>query len=105
MWHDVMLTLLNPATMDNRLDGYYGVGCFWLNFVCADLYFRGTMEEFEASFLGPVRKALNITTIQGKGGTGEAFMYISGEYQSYYDYASTDCKAAKNNTAEYYICN
>ena len=31
MWHEAMLGVLNPATMDSRLDGYYGVGCFWGN--------------------------------------------------------------------------
>ena len=24
LWHDLMLDTLNPAIMDNRLDGYYG---------------------------------------------------------------------------------
>ena len=52
-----MLGVLNPATMDERLDGYMSPGCFWQGtYICADLYFRGTMEEFEEAFLAPLAR-------------------------------------------------
>ena len=37
---------------------------------CADLYFRGTMEEFETAILADLRTALGITNVQGSAGTG-----------------------------------
>jgi len=72
--------------------------------MCGDLYFRGNMSDFETSFLAPLRKALNITDVQGNAGAGEAFSYIAAEYDSYYDYASRDCTNAKNNSAEAFVC-
>lgn len=106
LWHNAMLNLLNPATMDKRLDGYYGVGCFWLEYMCADLYFRGTMNEFEEAFLAPLRTALNISDagIQGNAGVGEAFFYYAGNFSSYYDYAGQDCASPAPGSAEEYIC-
>jgi hypothetical protein len=106
MWHDVMLNLMNPATMDHRLDGYYGIGCGWGGgFMCADLYFRGTMAEFEQAFAAPLRAALNMTDEQGNASSGAAFAYLAAEYSSYYSYASQDCIAAQPGSPQYYICN
>lgn len=105
MWHDLMLGLLNPVTMDERLDGYYGVGCAWGGgFMCADLYFQGTMAEFEEAFAAPLQKALGLTDLQGNASSGPAFAYLAAEYASYYDYASQDCIHAQAGTPEYYVC-
>jgi len=105
-WHEVLLGLLNPATMDKRLDGYYGLGCAWGGgFMCADLYFQGTMAEFEDAFLAPLRKAFGMVDKQGNAASGADFVYIAKEYKSYYDYAGTDCANAQPGTPQYYICN
>lgn len=106
-WHDVLLNELNPATMDNRLDGYYGIGCAWGGgFMCADLYFRGSMAEFETAFLVPLRAALELTDVQENNvASGDAFAYAAKEYASYYTYASQDCISAQEGTPEHYVCN
>jgi len=106
MWHDVMLNLMNPATMDHRLDGYYGIGCAWGGgFMCADLFFGGTMAEFEQAFAAPLRVALNLTDDQGNASSGAAYAYLAAEYGSYYNYASQDCRGAQPGTPQHYICN
>eukprot|EP00812_Abedinium_dasypus_P012894 NODE_63_length_2289_cov_344.195613.p1 GENE.NODE_63_length_2289_cov_344.195613~~NODE_63_length_2289_cov_344.195613.p1 ORF type:complete len:642 (-),score=135.52 NODE_63_length_2289_cov_344.195613:278-2203(-) len=105
LWHEAMAGLMNPGTMDNRLDGYYSIGCNWLNFICADLYFRGTAAEFEATFLADLRPLLNMTYVGNNSGGGNSFFYMYGEFSSYYDYASSDCTSAVSGSAEDYICN
>jgi len=104
-WHEVMLDLMNPVNMSSQLDGYYGIGCGWGGgFMCADLYFRGSMSEFEEAFLAPLRTAMKITWVQGAVASGDAFVYIAKEYESYYDYASQDCKMARPGTPQYFVC-
>ena len=111
LWHDVMVGILNPATMDERLDGYYGLQCTWAGgFMCADLYFRGTMSEFETAFLQPLRKALRLTADPSasstfRAATSTAYVLQAKEYSSYYDYASSDCTSASPGSPQDYICN
>lgn len=78
--------------------------------MCGDLYFRGTMAEFETAFLAPLRQAMNITHIsynesQASAASGEAFVYMAAEYSSYYNYASQDCTNARQGSPESYVCN
>jgi len=114
-WWDAMLTVLNPVTMDHNIDGYYGIGCAWAGgYMCADLYFLGSMEEFESIILAPLREVLEITalpnatvTVDGPGaaGTGQNFIYIAQEYRDgYYSYASQDCLSALEGSPEAFVC-
>lgn len=114
-WYDAMLTVLNPVTMDPNLDGYYGVGCAWAGgFMCADLYFLGTMEEFESTVLAPLRETLGITAMPdapptetgpGAAGTGPDFVYIAQQYtEGYYSYASQDCVSAEAGSPQEFVC-
>jgi len=103
-WHEAMLGVMNPATMDDRFDGYYGTGCSWLGFACADGYFRGTMAELEEVVLKELRTVLQMTK-QGNGAVGDAFFYSAMESASFYDYASQDCVSATAGSPQAYICN
>lgn len=98
-WHNTMLDekALNPAYMDHRIDGYYGLGCIWgPGTICGDLYFRGTMDEFESVVLPQIEKTLNITveapSPTDRIGSGKAYLLVAHEYAGgYYEYASQDC--------------
>ena len=79
----------------------------WLDgSICADLYFRGTMEEFETAFLTDLREQLNITDIQddGMAGSGDGFVYITAEYPNYYTYANQECQQAPKGSPVETIC-
>lgn len=114
-WWDTMLTILNPVTMDLNIDGYYGVGCTWAGgYMCADLYFQGTMEEFETIVLAPLRETLGITAMPdspvsengpGAAGSGPNFVYIAQQYNDgYYSYASQDCVSAADGSPQAVVC-
>jgi len=105
MFYDAMRNVLNPATMDSRLDAFFSFGCLWSGgFVCADLYFRGSMAEMEEELLPAIREAFGITDIQGNAGAGDAFIYAAGEFSSFYDYANSDCRLAQPGSPEEYVC-
>jgi len=115
MWWDTMLTVLNPVTMDPNIDGYYGIGCAWAGgYMCADLYFLGTMDEFESAVLAPLRESLGITAMPdapasetgpGAAGVGANFIYIAQEYEEgYYSYASQDCVSATEGSPQAFVC-
>ena len=114
-WWDAMLTVLNPVTMDPNIDGYYGIGCSWAGgYMCADLYFLGSMEEFESTVLAPLREVLDITAMQnatitengpGAAGAGPNFIYIAQAYSDgYYSYASQDCSSVQEGSPEAFVC-
>lgn len=81
--------------------------------MCADVYFRGSMDEFEEKFLAPLRDSLKLTSQNAadsntRAAGSEAYAYVAKEYKSYYDYASQDCSsgpALTEGTAQYFICN
>lgn len=114
-WWDAMLTVLNPVTMDPNIDGYYGVGCAWAGgYMCADLYFQGTMEDLETIVLAPLRETLGIAAMPdapatkngpGAAGTGPEFIYIAQQYNDgYYSYASQDCASAAGGSPQAVVC-
>jgi len=114
-WHSAFQSVANPATMDNRLDGYGSIGCYWPGggppIMCSDIYFLGSREDFQRVFLDPLNRELNITDFQNDGtvGISRDYIYYFTEYSGgYYSYASgggEGCQNVSPGSDKDYVCN
>lgn len=107
-WWEVMLGLMNPVTADRRIDGYYSVGCRLdkvggLAAVCADIWFRGNLSEWDEAFGKPLREAFQMTAAPDlMSADGPEFLYMAGSASSFYATAARSCGM---DQAGAYICN